>query len=366
MPCYPNGEWLLSQIYAALKGVKMSDMSDKEIYQLIAGELETKNVDAALWTQAKETALGDSDKTEAIYIRLRFLELIKSSRPPQKSTSLVTVVEVKPKVDELSLMRTELAQKLLNQGKYSLYSILKLHPDASDAVIAAAINNLEADNLEDSGVHPAEFKYAKETLGNAELREQYDRQLFESVSNGVVKPYQSYAFEGTGNAYSWWESSKTSVTIGVLLLVVIGYLGVNYLQVQNSSEIQKIAVESQKEVLHTISDAAQMKTQADVGLRAETSRLMSERQNQEMELRSRTADRMNEEQRIMQENRMQAEQQQKQAQKEQAEKWQKTQQDQAESLRVMKEKQYWACMNMQLSQRNVTSYDAGARCAMYR
>lgn len=344
----------------------MSDMSDKEIYQLIAGELETKNVDAALWTQAKETALGDSDKTEAVYIRLRFLELIKSSRPPQKSTSLVAVVEAKPKVDELSLMRTELARKLLKQGKYSLYSTLKLHPDASDAVIATAINNLESGNLEDSGVHPAEFKYAKDTLGNPELREQYDRQLFESVSNEVTKPYQSNAFEEMGNAYSWWESRKTSITIGILLLVIIGYLGINYLKVQNSSEIQKIAVESQKEVLHAISDATQMKTQADVGLRAETSRLMSERQNQEMELRNRATDRMHEEQRIMQENRIQAEQQQKQAQKEQAEKWQKAQQDQVESIRVMKEKQYWACMNMQLSQRNVTSYEAGAKCGMYR
>lgn len=344
----------------------MSDMSDKEIYQLIAGELETKNVDAALWTQAKETALGDSEKTEAIYIRLRFLELVKSSRPPQKSTSLVTVAEVKPKVDELPLMRAELARKLLKQGKYSLYSILKLQPDASNAVIATAISNLESGNLEDSGIHPAEFKYAKDTLGNAELREQYDRQLFESISNETTKSYQPYAFEGADNAYPWWDSSKTSVAIGVILLAVIGYLGINYLQVQNSSEIQKIAVESQKEVLHTISDATQMKTQAEVGLKAEASRLMTERQNQEMELRNRAADRMNEEQRIMQESRMQAEQQQKQAQKEQAEKWQKAQQDQAESIRVMKEKQYWACMNMQLSQKNVTSYDAGAKCAMYR
>lgn len=341
-------------------------MSDKEIYQLIADELETKNIDVALWTQAKETSLGDSDKTEAIYIRLRFFELIKSSSPPQKSTSLVTVAEVKPKIDKLSQMRTELAKKLLAQGKYSLYSILKLHPDASDAVIATAISDLESGNLADSGINPAEFKYAKNTLGDSHLREQYDLQLLESVSNKITHTDRSYASEGMGNEYSWWESSKTSIVIGVLSLVMLGYLGINYLKVRNSSEIQKIVVESQKEVLHTISDAAQMKTQADVGLRSETSRLIEERQNQEMELRNRAADRMRDEQRIMQENRIQAEQQQKQAQKDQAEKWQKAQQDQADNLRIMKDKQYWACMNMQLSQKNVASYEASARCAMYR
>lgn len=41
-------------------------MSDKEIYQLIADELEAKDIDAALWTKAKEAAVGDPDKTEAI------------------------------------------------------------------------------------------------------------------------------------------------------------------------------------------------------------------------------------------------------------------------------------------------------------
>lgn len=345
-------------------------MSDKDIYQLIADELKTKNVDAALWIQAKETAGGDPDKTEAAYIRLRFLDLIKSSRLPPKPTSLVnntsTGTEVKPKVDEVSRMRTELAKKLLHQGKHSLYSILKLHPDASDAVVASAISDLESGSLAGSGINPAEFKYTKDTLSDPKLREQYDRQLLGSISNNIMNPYRSYAVEEMAYEYSWWESSKTSIIIGVLSLVLFGYLGLNYLKVRNSNEIQKVAVESQKEAIHTISDATQMKTQADIDLRNEALRLAAERQRQEMELRNRAADRSYEQQRVSyeqqrvnQERQMQAEQQRKQAQ-----------QDQSENLRIMREKQYWACMNqqltVQLSQRNGSSYDASARCAMYR
>jgi hypothetical protein len=345
-------------------------MSDKEIYQLIADELKTKNIDAALWTQAKETAAGDPDKTEAAYIRLRFLDLIKSSLLQQKSTSLVnntnTKTEVKPKEDEMLRIRTELAKKLLSQGKHSLYSTINLRPDASDVAIAAAISDLESGNLAGSGINLAEFKYAKNTLSNPTSREQYDRQLLEGISNNITSPYRYYASENVDNQYSWWESSKTSIIIGVLSLSLFGYLGLNYLKERNGNALQKEVVDSQKEVLHTISDTTQLRTQADIDLRAQALRLAAERQNQDMLFRARTtdqildqqrgnADRILEQQRKMQESRTQAEQQR-----------QKAQQDQAENLRIMREKQYWACMNQQLSQRDGNSYNAGVRCAMYR
>lgn len=353
----------MPRICTTLKGI---NMSDKEIYQLIADELKSKNIDAALWTQAKETALGDLDRTEAIYIRLRFFELMKSATPPSQSTALIRVSEVKTDADDLSKVRTELAKKLLDESKCSLYSILRLHPDASDVIIAASIRDLESGNLESSGVSLAEFKYAKETLTDAQSRERYDRQLLASLPGNAFKPYQSYAATGANMDDSWWDSSKTSVIIGVLLLVMVGYLGVNYLKVKNASDIQKVIVESQKEVLHTISDTEKMRVQADFGERAENFRLVAERQNQEMELRNQAAERMHDEQRRAQEERMQAQQQQSQAQKEQAEKLQKTQHEQVEDLRISKEKQYWACMNLQLSQSNITGYEASAKCAMYR
>ncbi len=345
-------------------------MSDKELYQIIADELKTKNTDAALWIQAKEAAGGDPDKTEAAYIRLRFLDLVKSSVLPRQSVSLVastkTKPEVKPKDEGLLRLRTELAKKLLNQQKHSLYSTLRLQPDATDAAIAAAIGELESGNLVGAGINLAEFKYAKDTLSNPDVREQYDRQLLESIANNIPNPYRAYAVQRIDREYSWWASRKTSMVIGVLSLVLFGYLGLNYLKERNGSKIQEEAVGSLKEAVQVSSDTEKMRTKADIDLRAEALRLAAERQNQDLVYRARTTDQILDQQRAIQESRMLADQQRQKAQQDQVENIKKMQQDQADNLRAMKDKQYWACMNQQLSQRDANSYNAGIRCAMYR
>lgn len=341
-------------------------MSDKEIYQLIADELKTKQVDSALWTQAKEAALGDPDKAEAIYIRLRFVELVKSP-PILGSGALVSLPAPVPRelkeLNELSHIRRELTTQLANHKKHNLYSILKVSPDADDAAIAKAISDLELNEQASSGIHPSELKYAKETLGNASLRAQYDGQLLESLSNRMSIGNRSYeALNEEEYAPSWWESRKASFIIGVFSLSIMGYLGTNYLKEKNSHEIQQQAIDSQKAALQSIANAAQARAQAEVDLRGDASRFVAERQSQEMELRNRTADRMREEQRQLQESRMLAEQQQKEAQQAR----ETAQQTQAEDLRIRREKQYWSCMNMQLSQQNISSYEASARCTAYR
>jgi hypothetical protein len=345
-------------------------MPDKKFYQIIADELKTKNVDSALWIQAKATAEGDADKTEAIYIRLRYLDLKKSLLLPINSLSLVNdnkqVPEVKSQVSELTKLRSELAKKLLIQGKKSLYSTLKLHPDASDAVIAASIADLESSNLADSGISQAEFKYAKDTLSHADLREQYDRQLLISLYS-IPKPYKSNYVEEASHGFSWWESRKTSIIIGVLSITLFGYLWINYQREHHGSEIQKEAVDVVKDAVHSNANTEQIRTQADIELKTRALSLTEERQRQDLELRNRAADQILYQQRTMQEaliqsdlQRQQAEQQRQQAQKEQFEK-------QAENNRIAREKQYYACMNQQLlSQRDVTNADASARCAMYR
>jgi hypothetical protein len=345
-------------------------MSDKKLYQIIADELETKNVDTALWIQAKATADGDADKTEATYIRLRFLDLRKPLFQPQSSPSLVNdsknKLEVIPQVSELTKLRSELAKKLLTHGKKSLYSSLKLQPDASDAVIATAITDLESSNLADSGISHAEFKYAKDTLGHSDLREQYDRQLLTSL-NSTPRPYRSNYVEEASLEYSWWESRKTSVIIGVLSISLFGYLWLNFQREHHSSEMQKEAVGIVKDSVQSSSDTEQMRTQADIELRNQQLSLAGERQRQDLELRNRAADEILYQQRTMQDARIQSdlqrqqmEQQRQQAQKEQMEK-------QAENNRIARDKQYYACMNQQLlSSRDVTNGDASGRCAMYR
>lgn len=333
-------------------------MSDKEIYQVIADELKNNNIDAALWTQAKEVAGGDPDKTEAGYIRLRFLDIVKSKNPPSGVISPVsTPVRVpKPAIrdDELSRIRAELAKKLAAQQKHSLYSTLKLQPDASDTVIAAAIDDLEIGSPAGNGVNPAEFNYAKNTLRDPALREQYDRQLLESISYQGARPYRSVAGE-LAHEHSWWESRKTSVVIGVLSIVLFGYLGLGYLKTQSSTKLLKEAIDTQKEATHSATDIEKMRTEADIKYKNDALRAQEDRQNQELALRARATDQMLEQQRRAQENQRLAEEQR-----------QKIQQEQAENQRINREKQYWACMNLQMSQRDANSFDASARCSMYR
>jgi hypothetical protein len=348
-------------------------MSDKANYRIIADELKTKNIDTALWMQAKESAGGDADKTEAAYIRLRFLELIKSSLLSPQTNSFVnntntntnTKTEAKLKENNLSRIRTELAKKLLNQEKHSLYSTLKLHPDASDAVIATAIGDLDSGNLAASGINPAEFKYAKEMLSNPDLREQYDRQLLESISN-TLRPYRFQAVADTCDEYSWWESRKMSIIIWVLSLSLFGYLGLSYLKEHHSNQIQQEVTAVDKDAIHSTSDTEQMRVQADIALKAKELSFAQERQSQDMQFRARVADQIYDQQRMMQESRMQAEQQRQQTEQQR----QQAQKEQAENIRIAREKQYYTCMNQQLTvqtyQRDPNSYNAGQRCAMYR
>jgi shikimate kinase len=67
-----------------------------------------------------------------------------------------------------------------------------------------------------------------------------------------------------------------------------------------------------------------------------------------------------------QERRFELEQERIQAQQKQMEYQRQTQQQQMEDLAARRQQQYWACINQQLGQRNVTGFDAEARCRMYR
>lgn len=333
-------------------------MTDKVLYQIIADEIKAKDIDTALWAQAKEAALGDLDRTEAHYIRLRIIELIKASSQQQNSTSLAIVSKGVVKVDEILHVRSELTKKLLEEKKYSLYSILRVRPDASDAMISAAIQELQASNPDDSKVSPAEFKYVKDTLGQPDARQQYDRQLLSSLSSNSMHIFQNYEGAGIVDENPWWDSGKMTVVIATLSIAIIGYLGIQFLQVKNTGEVQKISVESQMEVLQTISDSEKARAQADIDRRNEEARLSAERQNQEMEMRNRTADRMRDEQLQQAEERRFQYEQQKAAQAEQ-------EAARKEEIRIANEKRYYTCMNVQLS-RGSTTYNASAACGSYR
>ena len=267
-------------------------MSDKVFYNVIADELKFKTMDVALWTQAIATAEGNPDKTEAAYIRLRFLDLKKSPSSALKLTAVDTKnteIEIKPIDSELLQLRAKLAKKLLSQGKHSLYSTLGLYPDASDAVVTSAIADFESRNQD--GVTSSEFKYAKNTLGNPGLRAQYDRKLLESVSNDVQSTTYHYASD-TKNAESWWESRKISVIITVLSVGLFGYLGLNYYKEHNNHELQKESIDTQRDIVSSTTDTDQMKVQADIDFKNQALRIADERQRREMDLSTNATERL--------------------------------------------------------------------------
>lgn len=334
-------------------------MSDKVFYQVIADELKSKTVDTALWTQAIATAEGNPDKTEAAYIRLRFLDLKKSALSLAPAESKKLQPEFKQPNSELTQLRSTLARKLNSQGKHSLYSTLSLQPDASDEVVAMAIADLESRNQSESGVSGAEFKYAKSTLGDPELRAQYDRNLLLSVSDDISKIARPYVGSAAmGNEYSSEESGKIPLIAGILVFALIGYFALNYYKERNNHEIQKESLETQREVANSTIDYAQ----EEINTKNQALRIVDERLKQDMDYRANATDRLLEQQRLEQERRAQAEQQRLKLQQDQIER----QQEQAERQRISREKQYYACLDQQLLQRGTTNADAYARCAMYR
>lgn len=340
-------------------------MTDKVLYQIIADEIKEKNIDTALWAQAKETAQGDLDRTEAIYIRLRIIELIKASSQQQNSTSLTVVSKGVVKVDRVLHVRAELTKKLLEEKKYSLYSILRVRPDASDAMVSAAIQELQAGNLVDSQVSPAEFKYVKDTLGQPDTRQQYDRQLLASFSRNSMQIFQNDEGVGIVDGNSWWDSGKMTFVIATLSIAIIGYLGIHFFKVKNSGEVQKISVQSQMEVMQTISDLEKARVQADIDRRNEDARLIAARQNQEMEIRNRTADRMRDDQLRREEEQLRQEQERKLQYEQQQAAQEEREAALREEMRIANEKRYYTCMNVQLS-RGSTTYNANAACGSYR
>lgn len=338
-------------------------MSDKEFYQIIADELKSRTMDSALWTQAIATAEGNPDKTEASYIRLRFLDLKKTALPSLQLTSLersTTNYEAKAPDGQLLQLRAQLARKILSQNRPSLYSILGLQPDASDAIVASVIADFEASGHENLG--SAEFKYAKNTLGNSNLREQYDRKLFESTSSDYKSTSQAYAGQGFSDDDSWLSSNKSFI-VSITVIVLLGYFSLTYYKERNNRESQKESIGVQRDAVISTTDTnqaivqtEQMKAQADIEFRNQALRIVDERQRQELEYRANTTDRVFEQRRQEQERREIAEQQRI-----------KLQQDQVEAQKISMEKQYYACLNQQLlSSREMTQADAYARCAMYR
>ncbi|MBU1214375.1 MAG: hypothetical protein KKA63_03980 [Gammaproteobacteria bacterium] len=339
-------------------------MSDKVYYQIISDELASNKTDPAIWTQALAISDADIDKTKAAYIRLRYRDLLRT--PSLNTVPATNSNPIQPSFTqgntELDRLRAELKRKLAITKKSSLYITLGLGADASDATVASTIAEREVDNQIASATSISEFNYAKRVLGDPSLREQYDRKLLESVNNEMTRRNNLVDYEDLPKATTWLSGHKGSVVIGVLSLVLLGYLGLDFFKAKNSHSIQKEVVDIQRDFANATTETDRVETYADIDIKQSAAEIAMERQRQEYELRTRTLD----QQRYEQERRYETEQERLRLQREQAEERRLQQEKRAEEMSLQKEKRYWSCVNQQLTIPNVTTHAAYSRCGAYR
>ena len=144
---------------------------------------------------------------------------------------------------DLQALRGELRRQLALQKKNSLYSVLGLPADCSDAAIAEAIARLTS-----GGAAPdAEARYAIEILGRPESREAFDRQLAEQLRKPPPVPPPMISLPATsGGGRSPW---LLPVTVGIfgLLLLGLAWLGLNFMKENAEREMKLLEAQARAE-----------------------------------------------------------------------------------------------------------------------
>lgn len=196
-------------------------MEVQDCYRLVAEEIESGRQDRAIWAWALAESGGDPEKTKAYYIRRRIAVLTADSGAPAAAPDA-----------GLQKVRVELRRQIALQHKNSLYSVLGVPADSSDADVAAAIRGITATGV----TLTPEIRYAVDVLGDPDAREQFDRRLLDQLISprSVASPgnFESASVE-TGAT-----GSGLKMAIAVLAMLGTGYLGVSYFQAKSEREIR--------------------------------------------------------------------------------------------------------------------------------
>ncbi len=151
---------------------------------------------------------------------------------------------------DLQILRGELRRQLALQQKNSLYTVLGLAADASDAAIAEAVAKVSA-----AGAQPdAELRYAIEILGRPESREAFDRQLLDQLRKPKPPPLviEPVAMPRAGR--SPW---LLPVTVGIfgLLLLGMAWLGLNFMKENAEREMKRLEAQARAEEIRRRAEA---------------------------------------------------------------------------------------------------------------
>lgn len=245
----------------------------KEVFSEIAKEIETGQLDAALWTQAFAECDGDADKTKALYIRLRFTELEKTELRASPHVVSMPAPAIKPAAifsSELDRIRGSLKHLLAITGKRSLYGDLKLSPQCSDADIGNVI--AEARAKKSSGeVVSADMEYAIAELGDTFRREAYDRRIFLALT--AKQKAESEGLIGRGmhdDSAPRRGLQNLSIVIGISAILLFGLLSLGFLRTKVDKDIATEVVANQREAIQVTkeNDAYRATTERTVGVGA--------------------------------------------------------------------------------------------------
>jgi len=256
--------------------------------------------------------------------------------------------------------------------KKTLYSVLGVDSLAAQELIEQAyriaIGKLEARSAHgDPEVQNQIFlvKEAYRTLSIPEKRAEYDRKLSEktATANAPILPVTSYPYqEETDSVFmSWWHTSKTSVVIAGVFIVLLAWLGLGYFRTTRTAEVLEKAIDESVKVQEIA-----VTSQSDDRAARELQR--QEQRKRDLELQQERDHARQYEQRRREEQRAEQRAEQSQAQKAEYEKrkeeYARQQREREANMRADRERRYYACLNPAIDQYGVER--AQLMCANYR
>lgn len=158
-----------------------------------------------------------------------------------------------PTLQEAALqrLRADLRRELAFQKKNSLYSVIGMPADSSDAAIADGIRQ----RLASGAPLDPEFHYAVEILGDADARAGFDRKLMEQLRHRAAPA--SASLQAAAAPAGFQVGNALKVLVGAIVVLGLTYLGLDYRKEQLAREVRIKEVELRNEEVRRAAEIAE-------------------------------------------------------------------------------------------------------------